>query len=1788
MKNIKRRLQKGLAAGLSIMLFMGTIPVSALATEAQETDSDTTASIVEIDAAADSIQEPENEEIQTEETEDAIQTDEMSENEMDQDDVVAEDTTDDLFPEQIETFAASAVEKNKYDSYEQFLAYYYLTYSSLDYYLNNDELPYQTYVKNADESFKKSLENWRLATLDAGNLVKYSTKEVEFYEMIVFDILYQNVSEDTVLKNAETAVNALQSSLVKDLAETGYEWTMDTKVTEENADEILNRLISLDNLKFLSKEVSTLKKGIKYTKTMEALIEKLSMLIKLKYCSTEVNSILTDLYNKSTDEQMKEGCRQLALVASGLMNEEEIIGIFSGQVALKSVSEYALEKIWKGVISSTSLGKGFEIGQKVGKLASNALCSTDKIVENWYSMEQICKFEKVLKEQLLVYKNNFVNNPTCESARIFNQAVNMYLNTQSVGMTYAIKYVEAVKGGGLFGYIYKNFTNKDDYNQLISQLNSIKRNIDLTVEFANNNTHDFYLDDMQANGVEIPWESSNSEVTQKEVEDSGKDVSNSLFKLTNQYVSEDTSYSEDKLTYGSYYLKNGATLDLQGKTLTVYGDFYCEGTLQIRGGTLNVLGNLYVPSGYVDVNGGKIAVGENAYFVKIGTDGRYSGHGGTLTMDNEKDEFIIGGDFITYLNISGYYFNAKNGTIRIGGGWTNYHEIYNSGNLRVVFTGDKDITINGIEKIYAAYMQIENASQRTVSMKGYVGAGNLEGENFRIKAENVPELNFATTNSTLNISGDTWLSVGTKAGGDINIDGNCTLTDLNLNGKSMDIQGYLYHTYGNMDINGGKVSVKGNAYFAGIGTDGRYSSHGGTLTMDNEKDEFIIGGDFITYLNYSGYYFDAKKGTIRIGGGWTNYSGLYTTGNLRVVFTGDKDITVNGIEAIYVAYMQIENASQRTVTMKGSISTDQLEGKNINLVAEKKPYLYFKTTTGSLKIIGDCRLAVPTKSGGDISVNGDLYSNGIAVGANTLSVDGTLYLNSNNTLLLGASGKLNVSSDVWMKSGTLSLAGTTQISGNLYQESGTVNVNGGLLKIEQDYRIQASDDSTGELMWSTGNGKLVMTKTKDRVVVGENFYMQSSLDHEYYLSAGTLAVMGDFYQISDDKASAYNFQASGTHTVMLAGTMPQKVVFQSDKSKFNRLQLTQDIDQYAFQPEKCWNVKEEGISVPGEYKFYIAKGNGWKIDLNGVLNVYRDLETVDCQWSKYADSVKKIVLEDGCTTIFDEEFADMDQVTSVSIPETVTSIGNKAFYRCEKLEYVEIFAAVVRVGNYAFAKSGLSDLTIQSSNLTLGAGAFADCVKLNKITFNGNAPVIEDGNAEAVFQGVTAEANYDTENETWTKTIRKKLGGKIKWNTNVVAEKVAEGYCGNNLTWVLTNDGTITFSGTGDMRNYSSASSTSWYAYRDQITSIELEDGITSIGNFAFYGLENVVDVTIPEGVTSIGGFAFKNCTSLETVDLPSTLKKLGESAFFGCSKLSKIVIPEGIYTIWGYTFKNCTSLKEVTLPSTLIKVDEAAFYGCSSVKELDIPSNVSIIGIYCFKNCTSLAKVTLPEKLTEIREAVFYATALSEIEIPEGVKKIGPYAFKNCTALKTVTLPKTLTSVGEASFYSCTALTEITLPDNVTSIGNYAFRKCENLDTLNLSANLETIGESAFYGCTGLKTLTIPENVSVIGAYAFKSCTGVTEVSLPDSLKELGDSAFYGCTAVKEIVIPENVSKVGAYAFSRCSSLSQVTFRGNAPEIGDSAFSKVTATISYPADKTGWTQDKRNNYGGTLTWEEK
>lgn len=412
---------------------------------------------------------------------------------------------------------------------------------------------------------------------------------------------------------------------------------------------------------------------------------------------------------------------------------------------------------------------------------------------------------------------------------------------------------------------------------------------------------------------------------------------------------------------------------------------------------------------------------------------------------------------------------------------------------------------------------------------------------------------------------------------------------------------------------------------------------------------------------------------------------------------------------------------------------------------------------------------------------------------------------------------------------------------------------------------------------------------------------------------------------------------------------------------------------------------------------------------------------------------------------------------------------------------------------------------------------------------------------------------------------------------------IQKGNCGTNLKWTLRKDGVLNISGKGEMKNYTYKSEMPWYSYNNQIQTVNVENGVTSIGDYAFYGMPALKQITISKGVKTVGAYAFKNCTTLNNVQLPTTLKKLGESAFYGCSALERIDIPEGIYTVWAYTFKNCTSLEEVTLPSTLIKLDEAAFYGCASLEKIDIPDQVSIIGIYCFKNCSKLHTAKLPEALTGVREAAFYGTALMNVKLPERVQTIGDYAFKNCANLTSVHLPDTLTSVGEASFYACTSLQSMTVPDQVTSIGAYAFRRCTGLKEVTFGAALTEIGESAFYGCSGLESLNLV-HVTKIGDYAFKACSGVTQVDLGE-VEVIGDSAFHSCTGLQNIVFPESVASIGNYCFSGSSSLNLLQFMGEAPVIGTSAFNGLTAEAVYPAEKESWTADVMQNYGGKLTW---
>ena len=125
----------------------------------------------------------------------------------------------------------------------------------------------------------------------------------------------------------------------------------------------------------------------------------------------------------------------------------------------------------------------------------------------------------------------------------------------------------------------------------------------------------------------------------------------------------------------------------------------------------------------------------------------------------------------------------------------------------------------------------------------------------------------------------------------------------------------------------------------------------------------------------------------------------------------------------------------------------------------------------------------------------------------------------------------------------------------------------------------------------------------------------------------------------------------------------------------------------------------------------------------------------------------------------------------------------------------------------------------------------------------------------------------------------------------MTAQAETSGTCGDNLTWVLDDEGTLTISGTGEMADYSYFDNTS--PWGKQVKNVEIEDGVTSIGEFAFFRCQSLTSVSIPDSVTRIGEEAFGDCIKLTSVAIPSDVTSIGNNAFYGCHRLPHITIPE-------------------------------------------------------------------------------------------------------------------------------------------------------------------------------------------------------------------------------------------------------------------------------------------------------
>jgi uncharacterized repeat protein (TIGR02543 family) len=234
---------------------------------------------------------------------------------------------------------------------------------------------------------------------------------------------------------------------------------------------------------------------------------------------------------------------------------------------------------------------------------------------------------------------------------------------------------------------------------------------------------------------------------------------------------------------------------------------------------------------------------------------------------------------------------------------------------------------------------------------------------------------------------------------------------------------------------------------------------------------------------------------------------------------------------------------------------------------------------------------------------------------------------------------------------------------------------------------------------------------------------------------------------------------------------------------------------------------------------------------------------------------------------------------------------------------------------------------------------------------------------------------------------------------------------------------------------------------------------VTTIGAGAFNNTQGhlLTSVTIPNGVTSIGNQAFYACGGLTSVTIGNSVTSIGNSAFHDCDGLTSVTIPNSVTSIGNQAFYSCGRLTSVTIGNSVTSIGANAFYFCSSLTSVTIPNSVTSIGEYAFGNCSSLTILAVdpgnPSYSSSADGILFNKTATWLIQYPGG--KQGAYV-----------IPNSVTAIGIHAFWVCSKLTSVTIPNSVTSIGGSAFGNCSALTVAYFLGNAPTMYGSVFESC--------------------------------------------------------------------------------------------------------------------------
>lgn len=647
-----------------------------------------------------------------------------------------------------------------------------------------------------------------------------------------------------------------------------------------------------------------------------------------------------------------------------------------------------------------------------------------------------------------------------------------------------------------------------------------------------------------------------------------------------------------------------------------------------------------------------------------------------------------------------------------------------------------------------------------------------------------------------------------------------------------------------------------------------------------------------------------------------------------------------------------------------------------------------------------------------------------------------------------------------------------------------------------------------------------------------------------------------------------------------------------------------------------------GESMPsgtcgGDLTWYLDASHTLHISGTGEMEGYSHYSA---PWN--GNTVYRVVVHPGVTTIGSDAFYDMKEIAEVQLPDTLIEIGSDSFFYCSALTEITIPSSVVEIRYGAFAGcTGLESIVIPGT-VNVGDEAFANCTGLTEVilgdgfthlsneVFSNCASlktVILPEGLKTIGTGTFTACPALTEitiPSTVTEIHSSAFGrNRLEKSVTIDPEKtitftgdapemengafsgsvIIARYPFGNLTWTADKmqdyGGTVTWVPTGSVAG-TCGKNLSW----------TLEDGVLTVsGTGEMFGFPEdnpapwsayhtfIEKVVVESGVTTIGSHAFDGTAcpgyaGITELELPDTLVSIGEGAFNTCLGLTSICIPGSVTKIGGGAFASCENLETVVLSEGLQIIGDAAFDFCSALKEITVPSTVTIVGEYAFSGETGAEKtIHFTGNAPKFNENAFYEIVASVYYPADDAtwtaEKMQNYGgtvtwIPDSGCVLSGTCGDSLTWVFDEETGTLTIAGSGAMY-NYTWDGAPWKPYAEQILAVELPDTLTALGAYAFDGCVNLRQIQLPEGIPAIPAYAFNKCMSLTSLTIPDSVKVIGDTALSECNSLTSLVLPDGVETVENFAFSWNSGLKEIVLPETLQNLNCGVFDNCTALES-------------------------